>query len=65
MEPLPRVFAVLQYFETICLHWKAFDLLNKLRYILLMVALLEACEVTNNGRHLGFYRELEIRNNNT
>ena len=26
-----------------------------------MVALLEACEVTNNGRHLGFYQELEIR----
>ena len=20
-----------------------------------------ACDVTNNGRHLGFYRELEIR----
>ena len=30
-----------------------------------MVALLEACYVTNNGshlyRHLGFYEELEIR----
>ena len=30
-----------------------------------MVALLEACDVTNNGRysgsHLGFYQELEIR----
>ena len=29
-----------------------------------MVALLEACDVTNNGRHLGrhlgFYQELEI-----
>ena len=48
-----------------CLHWKAFDLLNKMRYILWMVALLEACYVTNNGRHLcrylGFYQELEIR----
>ena len=31
---------------------KAFDLL-KMRYILLMVALLEACDVTQNGRHLG------------
>ena len=26
-----------------------------------MVALLEACDVTDNGRHLGFYQELEIR----
>ena len=26
-----------------------------------MVALLEACDVTNNGRHLEFYQELEIR----
>ena len=26
-----------------------------------MVALLEACDVTNNGRHLGCYQELEIR----
>ena len=30
-----------------------------------VVALLEACDVTNNGRHLahhlGFYQELEIR----
>ena len=34
-------------------------------YILLVVALLEAYGVTNNGRHLGrhigFYQELEIR----
>ena len=41
--------------------WKAFDLLYKMRYILLVVALLGDCEVTNNGRHLGFYQELEIR----
>ena len=47
------------------LQWKAFDLLNKMRYILWVVALLEACDVTNNGRHLGrhlgFYQELKIR----
>ena len=30
-------------------------------YILWVVGLLEACDVTNNGRHLGFYPELEIR----
>ena len=47
------------------LHWKAFDLLNKMRYILGVVALLLACDVTNNGHHLGrqlgFYQELEIK----
>ena len=32
-----------------------------MRYILWVVALLEACDVTNNVRHLGFYQELEIR----
>ena len=36
-----------------------------MRYILGVVALLEACDVTNNcrhlGRHQGFYQELEIR----
>ena len=32
-----------------------------MRYILWVVALLEACDVTNNGRHPGFYQELEIR----
>ena len=44
------------------LQWKAFDLLYDLRYILWVVALLimGACDVTNNGRLLGFYQELEI-----
>ena len=37
------------------LQWKVFDLLYKMRYILWVVALLGACDVTNNGRHLGFY----------
>ena len=26
-----------------------------------MGVLLEVCDVTKNGRHLGFYQELEIR----
>ena len=38
-----------------------------MRYILSVVALLEACDVTNNnrhlGRHVGFYQELKIRLN--
>ena len=40
---------------------KAFDLLKKMRYTLWVVALPKACHVTNNGRHLGFYQELEVR----
>ena len=36
-----------------------------MRYILWVVTLLEACDVTNNGRHLcchlEFYQELEIK----
>ena len=63
MEPLPGVFDMLQYFEMILpFKWKAFDVfLQDERYILWVVALLEACDVNNNGRHLGFYQELEIR----
>ena len=62
-ELLATVFGMLQYLETICVQWKAFDLLNNTRYIFWVVALLEACDVTHNGRHLGFYQELEISNN--
>ena len=32
-----------------------------MRDILGVVVLLKACDVTNNGRHFGFYQELEIR----
>ena len=32
----------------------------KMRYILWVVALLEAYDVTNNSRHLEFYQESEI-----
>ena len=52
---------MLQYFETILPLVEALDLPNKMRYILWVVTLLEACDVTNNGRDLGFYQELEIR----
>ena len=41
--------------------WKAFVLVNKIRYIIWVVALLEACDVTKNSchlsRHLVFYKE--------
>ena len=46
MEPLPRVFDVLQYCsKQFCLQDEA---------ILFLVALLENWDVTNNGLHLGF-----------
>ena len=66
IESLPAVFDMLQYFEMILpLVESLNDLLNKMRYILWVVALLEACDITNNGCHLGgylgFYQELEIR----
>ena len=32
-----------------------------MKYILWVVALLEACDITNNGHYLGFYQEFEIR----
>ena len=41
---------------------ESLDLLNKMRFILWAAALLEVCDVTNNGhhlvRHLRFYQEL-------
>ena len=52
---------MLQYFETICLQWIAFDLLYKMRYILWVVGLLEVCDAIKHVRQLGFYQELEIR----
>ena len=65
MEPLPGVFDMSQYFETILPLVKAFDGLKKMRCILGVLALLKAYDVTKNGfhlgRHLGFYQELEIR----
>ena len=42
------------------LRWKAFVLLDKMRYILWVVALLEVCDVTKHGRRRG-RQELEIR----
>ena len=60
MGSLPGVFDMLQYFETILRLVETFHLLNKMRYSLGVVVLLETCDVTNNGRHFGFYQEIEI-----
>ena len=66
MESLSRVFDMLQYFETILpLVERLWSSWQDCRYISWVLALLEACDVTNNGLHLGchlgFYQELEIR----
>ena len=64
-NPSPEFLIYCSILKRLYRQWKAFDLLSKMRCILWLVALLEACYVTNNGRHLGghlgFYRELEIR----
>ena len=66
MEPLPAELLICcSISKRFYVWWKAFDLLNQMRYILRVVVLLEASDVTNNGRHLGrhlgFYQELDIR----
>ena len=53
----PQGFLFVAGFRNDC----TFSSLYKMRYILWVVALLGNCDVTNNGRHLGFYRELECR----
>ena len=45
--PIPEFLICCSISKRICLWQKAFDLLNKMRYILLVVALLGACDVTN------------------
>ena len=44
-----------RFFWYVAVFW--IDLDNKMGYILGVVVLLEACDVTNNGRHFGFYQE--------
>ena len=61
MDPSPEFLICCSISKRFRLWWKAFDLLNKMRYILWVVALLEVCDITKNGRHLGFYQELEIK----
>ena len=59
-NPPHKILICCSISKRIFLQWKAFDLLKNMRYIFGVVALLEACDVTNNDRHLGFYQELEI-----
>ena len=62
-NPSPEFFICCSISKLSHLQWKAFDLLNKMRCILQVVALLEASDVTKHGRHLGFYQELESGKN--
>ena len=55
INPSPEFSLCCSILKRFYLWWKAFDLFNKLGYILWVVALPEACDVTNNGRHLRFY----------
>ena len=61
MEPIPRVFNMLQYFETILPSVESLISSHQDEVYFMGVALLEACDVTYNGRLLAFYQELEIR----
>jgi len=62
VEPLPRVFDMLQYFETILPSVESFDLVDKLRYILWVLAPLEVFDVTKHGCHLPSWILSTIRN---
>ena len=49
IEPLLYIFDMLKYTsisKTLCFHRKGFDLLDKINYILRVVALLGTCDVT-------------------
>ena len=52
MEPFPRSFHYVVVFRN------DFTLSGK---TLMVIALPEACDVTNNSHHVGFFQELEIR----
>ena len=51
---------MLQYFETILPSVESLSSFQK-DEVNFMGVLLKVCDVTKNGRHLGFYQELEIR----
>ena len=50
----PEFLKCCSFLKPFYLEWKAFDLLNKIRYISWVVALLEACDVTTMVAILDF-----------
>ena len=61
----PLFFICCSISKRFYLKWKAVDFLDNIRFILWVVALREACDVSKHGchlgYHLGFHQELEIR----
>ena len=53
--PPPDFLICYSIWKRFYLYGKPLIFLNKMRYILWVVALLEACDITNNGRHLARY----------
>ena len=53
-NPSPEFLKCCSILKPFYLKWKAFDLLNKIRYISWVVALLEACDVTTMVAILDF-----------
>ena len=65
VEPLPGVFDILQYFGTILPLVESLWSSAQDEVYFMGGGAVGGCDVTNNGRHLGrhlgFYRELEIK----
>ena len=61
----PLFFICCSISKRFYLKWKAVNFLDNIRFILWVVALREACDVSKHGchlgHHLGFHQELEIR----
>ena len=64
MDPLLEFLICCSFSKPFCRHRKDSDLPKKTGYILWVVALLEACDVTNNGRHLRWNQVRTARNGN-
>ena len=54
-NPSPEFLICCSILKRLSLQWKVFDLLNKMWYIIWVMALLESCDVTNYGRLLGWH----------
>ena len=53
VDGAPEFWICCSFSKRVYLQWKAFGFLNKMSYILWVVALLEACDVTKHGCQLG------------
>ena len=53
MDPPLQFLICSSISKQFCLQWKPYNM----RYVLWVVALLEVCDVTTHGRHLGFSKK--------